>query len=61
MEYGLINPMCSDMYVTSLYYVVITITTVGYGDISPASKIERLLVIVLTIFSCGNFIWFVFL
>lgn len=43
------------MYITSLYYIVITVTTVGYGDISPASNIERILVMILTIISCGNY------
>lgn len=32
-----------DMYLTSLYFTVTTITTVGYGDISGTNSLERLI------------------
>jgi hypothetical protein len=31
----------SELYLTSLYYTVTTMTTVGYGDINGASTLER--------------------
>ena len=32
-----------DLYVTSYYFTVTTITTVGYGDISGNSSLERVI------------------
>lgn len=30
------------VYIVSLYYVIQTVTTVGYGDVNPANTKERL-------------------
>lgn len=30
------------LYLTSLYFVITTMTTVGYGDISPTNEIEQI-------------------
>lgn len=38
-------------YVTSLYWSVTTLTTVGYGDITPESYIEQVFVVVYIIFN----------
>ncbi|EGR29530.1 hypothetical protein IMG5_154180 [Ichthyophthirius multifiliis] len=40
-------------YICSLYWAVITMLTVGYGDIRPYNIKERIIVIFITIFSCG--------
>lgn len=42
-----------EKYITSLYWAVITMLTVGYGEIRPFNKDEKLIVIFITIFSCG--------
>jgi len=42
-------------YISSLYFAVYTMVTVGYGDIYPGNMIERAICIVLIILSCGVF------
>lgn len=38
--YGAMNKPVSQKYLTSLYFTVTTITTVGYGDISAKNPLE---------------------
>lgn len=38
-----------ELYITSIYFIVMTITTVGYGDISVFTTLERLLVIFMMV------------
>lgn len=40
-------------FLESLYYVVVTVTTVGYGDIVPATDAGKLFSILLIIFGAG--------
>ncbi|CAD8206842.1 unnamed protein product [Paramecium pentaurelia] len=42
-------------YINSLYWGVTTMTTVGYGDISPLNPTERFLGIFLLLIACGGF------
>ena len=42
-------------YVSALYYSVITMITIGYGDITPVNVYEKLYVIVMTFCSCATF------
>jgi hypothetical protein len=42
-------------YIYSLYYCTITITTVGYGDITPTTSTERIVAICMTLVTCGVF------
>ena len=35
----------SDLYLTSFYFTITTITTVGYGDISAATFAERIVAV----------------
>lgn len=37
----------STLYLTSLYFITTTITTVGYGDIYGVSMLERVFIILL--------------
>ena len=42
-------------YVHSLYYSIVSMVTVGYGDITPQNFIERLFAIGLIVLACGMF------
>lgn len=42
-------------YINSLYYSIVTMVTVGYGDISPQNTVEKTFAIVMIIFACGFF------
>ena len=42
-------------YINALYFSIVTMVTVGYGDISPRNTIEKSFGIVIIIFSCGFF------
>ncbi|KAL4481146.1 hypothetical protein ABPG72_015101 [Tetrahymena utriculariae] len=42
-------------YIDSIYFSVITIGTIGYGDIVPVSTLEKACLTAMAIFSCGIF------
>ena len=49
------NVYLSDLrtkYIMSLYFVVVTMATVGYGDVSPKNNNEFILCIFTMLFSC---------
>ena len=39
----------SDLYLTSFYFTVTTITTVGYGDMSASTFVEKIICIMIMI------------
>jgi hypothetical protein len=41
--------------IASIYWAVITMTTIGYGDIVPTNSNERIFVTLCTLFSSGVF------
>merc|ERR1740138_1613865 len=47
------------MYLASLYYAFVTVTTVGYGDIHPVTDGERTYAIFCTLVGSGVFAFFV--
>lgn len=42
---------------TSFYFNAVTMVTVGYGDITPISHIERVLSIFTVLSACGVFVY----
>ena len=42
-------------YINSIYFSFVTMTTVGYGDISPQNYIEKIFCIFNMILACGIF------
>ncbi len=44
-----------EKYVASVYWAIITMATIGYGDISPVTMNERIYVSVMTLVSSGLF------
>ena len=54
---GLQSESSIDIYIASIYYVVTTLTTVGYGDITVTTKHQRLFQIVLLIVGTLSYSW----
>ncbi|EWS75469.1 cation channel family protein (macronuclear) [Tetrahymena thermophila SB210] len=42
-------------YIYTFYYAVVTMTTIGYGDFTAQTQLEKLLMIFIAFFSCGIF------
>jgi len=49
------NASIMQQYVASIYWVLATMTTVGYGDITPANNAERAVAVVVMIFGATVF------
>ncbi|KAL4456602.1 hypothetical protein ABPG74_000709 [Tetrahymena malaccensis] len=41
----------SDQYLVSIYFMIITMTTTGYGDISPFTQYERVFILIIALVS----------
>ncbi|CAD8123102.1 unnamed protein product [Paramecium sonneborni] len=55
----LIEADLTTSYLTTFYWSVITMTTIGYGDFTPQNLSERVLIIFVAIVSCCTFGFFV--
>ncbi|CAD8191328.1 unnamed protein product [Paramecium pentaurelia] len=51
----LYNSMWIDRYVVSFYWSIVTMTTIGYGDIIPVNLTERIFCIIMTLISTATF------
>lgn len=49
------NQSVGGLYIKSLYFIIITMATVGYGDITPTNSDEIIFVIVVAICSCAQY------
>ena len=52
---NLIDKSWIDKYINSLYFTVVTMITVGYGDISPENNIEKVFCTVFMLISCISY------
>ena len=50
VERGLRDSSTTDLYIASLFWTITTLSTVGYGDIVPATSVERILAITWMLF-----------
>jgi hypothetical protein len=64
-RYGLSTLVVADCYETSVYWAITTLTTIGYGDITPRLPLEKLLAMIWMIigvyvvcFSVSSFSYF---
>lgn len=55
VKYDLNNSALTDQYLTALYFSLTTMTTVGYGDISPKNNQEKILNILMMVLACAAF------
>jgi CRP-like cAMP-binding protein len=56
---NLINNSVYDQYISSIYYYITTMTTVGYGDITPITSNEKIYAMFSMIMACGVFAYVV--
>jgi hypothetical protein len=43
----------SDIYAVGYYFAIVTMVTIGYGDIYPVNTRERFVVTIIALITCG--------
>lgn len=54
-DFGLGEMIMIDQLVTSLYFALTTLSTVGYGDLYPISQIERIFAVIVMLLGVAFF------
>jgi hypothetical protein len=49
----------TDIYLTSVYFVFLTIATIGFGDIVPITPDEKIFVMLVLVCACGVFAYMI--
>ena len=44
-QHGLLSSSQEEIYVACLYWAIVTLATIGYGDITPSTQNERVMTI----------------
>lgn len=52
IDYATWDPLWLDWYIKAYYFCTVTMVTVGYGDIYPASNLERVLSVGTMLLAC---------
>ena len=52
---NLLNSSWTNQYLVSFYFIIVTMNTVGFGDITPINSIEIAFIILLILIGCGLF------
>ncbi|KAL4488980.1 hypothetical protein ABPG73_005467, partial [Tetrahymena malaccensis] len=55
VTYNYQSESVTSRYIQTFYYAVVTMTTIGYGDFTAQTQLEKLLMIFIAFFSCGIF------
>ncbi|EQC38482.1 hypothetical protein SDRG_04190 [Saprolegnia diclina VS20] len=55
VAYGINGSAPPTQYIASLYWSVMTIGTIGYGDVSVVTSVERMIAILCMIIGCGSY------
>lgn len=55
VKFGIMNKSDETKYLCAVYWAVTTLSTIGYGDITPQNDLERMLAIIWMIFGVGFF------
>lgn len=56
-----LSPECQNSaYITALYFTMTSLTSIGFGNVSANTDLEKLFVIVMMIIGCNYFIYYLY-